>query len=143
MKVRGKKVAARRTAWELYYGPIPEEMGVYRWCLRYKDCVNPNHLFLSKCGDWKDNYLLQFEDKVHLSRFITLSEEEVYKLRQLNTKEVLTRRELSSQFRISLKQVDWILDGRPVCHKTYWFEPGEGSVYYGLEKALKKVREVA
>ena len=142
MKVKGKRGYARRVSWEIHYGPIPDDAGVYRWCLRHRDCVNPNHLFLSKVNDWLDNYYLQFEDKVHLSRFIKLSKKEVEEVRSLNRRGTLTRRQLSSQFGVGLRQINVILDGRSVYNRKYWFEPGEGSTdYYGINRALETLRK--
>lgn len=128
MKVDGKRVIARRLSWELHYGPIPEGMGVYRWCPRQHECVNPNHLFLSKPGDYKDNLYLQFDDLAHKSKFITLSESEISEARALYKQGVLSKRQLASQFKVGMKQLERVLNGRAVYHKRYWFEPG------GLER---------
>lgn len=46
-----KKVLAHRFTWELFKGPIPNDMNVLHKC-DVAGCVNPNHLFL---GTLKDN----------------------------------------------------------------------------------------
>jgi len=122
MKIGGKKVNARRLSWELHYGSIPEGMYVYRSCKRHHTCVNPNHLFISTPSDYKDTLYLQHPNTIHLSRFVTLCEEEVFNL--LFAASFTTRKQLQGQFGISKVQLDRILDSRKVYHKQHYFEPG-------------------
>jgi hypothetical protein len=43
IKVRGKPSRAHRISYELYRGPIPDDLGLDHLC-RIKSCVNPFHL---------------------------------------------------------------------------------------------------
>ena len=47
----GLLVAANRMAWEIYKGPIPDNLLVLHTC-DTPSCVNPRHLFL---GNYRDN----------------------------------------------------------------------------------------
>lgn len=60
--INGKEVTRKgsRVAWELYRGPIPDDLHVLHTCDN-KKCVNPDHLFL---GTHQDN----MDDKRHKGR---------------------------------------------------------------------------
>lgn len=60
----GKKTQrAHRVSWELFIGPIPDDMNVLHRC-DTPSCINPDHLFL---GTFKDNT----QDCIRKGRFRT------------------------------------------------------------------------
>lgn len=52
---KNRVLSARRVAWEVFKGPIPDWLFVLPRCLN-RDCVNPSHLFLAdnvERGSWR------------------------------------------------------------------------------------------
>lgn len=61
LPVTGKSINAHRIAYELVYGPIPDNLNVLHRC-DVRNCVRPDHLFL---GTYHDNTM----DAIHKGRF--------------------------------------------------------------------------
>ena len=121
-KVNGKKWIASRYAFTLIKGEIPAGMFVCHTCDNPK-CVNPNHLFL---GTAKDNAY----DCIHKGRATfqnhelkpknlgntiyaqKLNLEKANHIRSLFNTGRYTRRELSSKFNVSKRNICYILRGQ-------------------------------
>lgn len=114
---KGKMVLAHRVAWELIFGPIPNEMNVLHKCDN-RACCNPNHLFL---GTNQDNV----NDRVakgRSARFIGEKHPRV-KLAELEVINILdeykrgiSRKNIAQKYNIGMSQLHRIIHGQSWKH---------------------------
>lgn len=102
---------AHRVSWEIANGPVPKGLFICHTC-DVKGCVRPDHLFL---GTAKDN-AQDAAKKGILSRWTTLNRGErchnaklstadVTRIRQLHSDGILTTRQLSLAFGVSVHSI--------------------------------------
>jgi hypothetical protein len=101
---KGKLVGTHRISWELYRGPIPENMCVCHKCDN-RSCVNPDHLFL---GTIRENNIDMLNkgrnvrgERLHTSK---LTPDDVIKIRSAQK----TARQLAIQFGVTKSAIDKI-----------------------------------
>jgi hypothetical protein len=101
-------VAAHRLSWELYVGPIPDNMDVLHKC-DTPPCCNPLHLFL---GTHKDNMQdathkgrLPYGEKNHLSK---LTEDKVKSIR----KDTRSQADIAKEYCLHPSTVSYIKSGK-------------------------------
>lgn len=124
-KVRnGKKTNAHQMSWLLYFGEIPEGMGVLHTCDN-PPCCNPEHLFL---GTNADNVKDKMKKGRHKSGGFLfgefhplhgvnhpsnkLSEDDVLEIVRLNKTEKYTNIELANMYGVSKGAISGIICGR-------------------------------
>ncbi len=107
-----KTYRAHRISWELTNGPIPEDRLILHKCDN-KRCCNPNHLY---CGTHTDNQHDRNERNPTSANMAgrgktKLSEKEIYLIRKTykekrgTTPQMDIRRELASQFKVSVSTI--------------------------------------
>lgn len=115
----GKLLMAHRLAWELHFGPIPENMIVMHKCDN-PPCVNPAHLRLGTV--WDNN---QDRDAKNRNRHLTGEESASSKLTEDQVRAIMARLEkgettisIAKDFPVKRKAIGSIKNGNAWSHIT-------------------------
>lgn len=103
-RVKYKTKLAHRLAWELWRGPIPQDIKVLHRCDN-PACINPDHLFLGTC---KDNVLDAVRKGRHSSCKITL--QQAISIRTIYKRGLISQSSIAERFGITQSEVSRILN---------------------------------
>lgn len=105
--VRRKTTGTHRIAWELYIGPIPDDMGVLHKCDQMR-CLEPTHFFLGtntdNCRDKCEKGRQLLGSRNHFAR---LTEKQVLEIRRRWPQE--SRRQLASAYGVQESAISKIV----------------------------------
>lgn len=95
-----------RVAWELTYGPIPDELQVCHKC-DVRNCVRPDHLFL---GTNDDNIRDMHSKNRHVygarQHMAKLDDDKVRNIRELYEQGNISKKQLAERFGVSATSID-------------------------------------
>lgn len=111
IRIGKKLILAHRVSYELFVGPIPENLWVLHKC-DVRDCVNPKHLYV---GTPKNNTADMFHRKRHNDRRGSkngnskLTEKDVAEIRKLYASKNFSQISLGRQFNVSQVQISHVV----------------------------------
>ena len=117
LSVNGKANLVHRLAYELYIGPIPENMFVMHTC-RTPKCINPDHLFTGTRQDCINRRSVsdrQARGETHGN--VKLLEKDILSIFEMR-RFGCTQKEIAKHFSVSQIQVHRVLKGQTQKHIT-------------------------
>lgn len=117
IKYKGRQYKAHRLVWEIFNGPIPDNMFVCHKCDN-PSCVNPDHLFIGTPNDNVQDMMRKGRhrvgDKSQCLRgedhpFSKLTQSQVLDIDRFYREGLLTRAELAERYKVSKALVDKIV----------------------------------
>lgn len=111
---KGVKVGVHRLAYELTYGPIPDDLIIRHRC-DTRLCCNPNHLEIGTYSDNAHDRAIRGrnrEQRGEANSNAVLSESDVAYIRESYASGAITQRELAQMLGVSQGQIARIVSGR-------------------------------
>ena len=115
LTVEGRTVAAHRTSWNEFRGPIPRGLRVLHHC-DVRPCINPDHLFLGTHGQNMSDMVCKGRSLVgsrnHNAKLLEADIAEIWRLREAGE----TQKAIGQRFGVSQVKISQILLGKAWRH---------------------------